>query len=85
MGYGIAKAFVENCAEKVFALSKTRSHLDKLVAEVPEITPICVDLSDWTATRKAVEAIGPIDVLVNNAGITIVEPFLDIKPESIDK
>jgi 2-dehydro-3-deoxy-L-rhamnonate dehydrogenase (NAD+) len=30
---------------------------------------VCVDLTDATATREAVEKVGPIDVLVNSAGI----------------
>jgi NAD(P)-dependent dehydrogenase (short-subunit alcohol dehydrogenase family) len=30
---------------------------------------VCVDLTDAAATREAVEKVGPIDVLVNSAGI----------------
>jgi 3-oxoacyl-[acyl-carrier protein] reductase len=30
---------------------------------------VCVDLTDAAATREAVERVGPIDVLVNSAGI----------------
>ena len=46
---------------------------------------MCVDLADWTATRQAVEALPPIDLLVNNAGIFIRDAFLDAKPEDFDK
>lgn len=46
---------------------------------------MCVDVADWDATRKAVQDIGPIELLVNNAGIGCLESFLEVKPESFDK
>ena len=51
----------------------------------PEIRTICVDLSDWAATTKSVEEIGPIDLLVNNAGMGILDAFLDAKEVDISK
>lgn len=45
---------------------------------------MCVDVADVTATRKALEAVGPIDLLVNNAGIAKNAPFLDAKAEDFD-
>lgn len=50
----------------------------------PKIQPICVDLRDWDATRKAVQNILPIDLLVNNAGVACLSPFLDATPEGFD-
>jgi len=69
---------------QVFALSKTKKHLDNLVATDPKIQPICVDLRDWDATRKAIQNILPIDLLVNNAAIAYLSPFLDVTPEEFD-
>lgn len=69
---------------QVIALSKTKENLDKLVKADPKIKAICVDLRDWDATRKAVESILPIDLLVNNAGVAKVEPFLDATPQNFD-
>ncbi|XP_067005950.2 L-xylulose reductase [Anabrus simplex] len=82
IGRELVKALVK-CGAEVTALSRTKSHLDTLAQEVP-VKTVCVDLSDWAATHAAVEAIGPVDCLVNNAAVAILESFLNIKPESFD-
>ncbi|KAG5308052.1 DCXR reductase, partial [Acromyrmex insinuator] len=69
---------------QVFALSKTKENLDNLVTIDPKIQPICVGLRDWNATRKAVQSILPIDLLVNNAGVTCVTPFVDATCKEFD-
>lgn len=69
---------------QVFAISKTKKNLDSLVATEPKIQPICVDLRDWDATRKAVQSILPIDLVVNNAAIAFFIPLFDITPETFD-
>ncbi|XP_065213463.1 L-xylulose reductase-like [Planococcus citri] len=85
IGKAVVKAFVKYKASKVYALSKTKENLDKLVSEESTVIPIVVDLSDWEATKNALKCIQePIDVLCNNAGIYIAESFLEVKPESID-
>ena len=84
MGKGLAKAFLKYKASKVYALSKTKANLDKLISEEPNVIPIVADLTDWEATKTALKCLEPIDILCNNAGINILEPFLEIKPESID-
>ncbi|KYN42335.1 L-xylulose reductase, partial [Trachymyrmex septentrionalis] len=69
---------------QVFALSRTKENLDSLVAIDPKIQPICVDLRDWDATRKAVQSILPIDLLVNNAAVACLTPFLNATPKEFD-
>lgn len=56
-----------------------------MAAECPGLQTVCVDLMDWDATRKAVGALGPMNCLVNNAGIGIEETFMKTTPESFDK
>ncbi|CAB0029935.1 unnamed protein product [Trichogramma brassicae] len=68
----------------VIALSKTQKNLDSLVKEDPRIQTVCVDLGDWAATRRAVKSVLPIDLLVNNAGVARLDPFLTAKPEDFD-
>lgn len=43
-----------------------------------------VDLADASATREAARAAMPVDFLVNNAGTTILAPFLETSIESLD-
>ncbi|XP_033102594.1 L-xylulose reductase-like isoform X1 [Anneissia japonica] len=83
-GKGIGRDTVKllaKCGADVYALSRTQSDLDSLKAEVPEIKTVCVDLSDWDSTKVAVEGCGPIDLLVNNAAIAKLEPFLEVTKE----
>jgi NAD(P)-dependent dehydrogenase (short-subunit alcohol dehydrogenase family) len=57
---GIGRATAERLAEDGIEVIT----LDRQVG-----ADVCVDLTDAAATREAVEKVGPIDVLVNSAGI----------------
>ena len=46
--------------------------------------PVCVDLSDWKATKEAIKPHLPIQLLVNNAAMAILHPFLEVNPEDFD-
>nr|CAD7262498.1 unnamed protein product [Timema shepardi] len=88
-GTGIGRDLVKRLLKygaEVVAISRTKKHLDSLEAEVKttKLKTINADLSDWNMARRAAEEAGPIDCLVNNAATAILEPFFDIKPESID-
>lgn len=88
MSPGIGRAIAIRLSQNgavVHALSKSSHHLESLKREVPEILPLQVDLEDWDATKTALEGLGNIDLLVNNAGVAVLEQFLDVKPESFDK
>ncbi|KAL3870403.1 hypothetical protein ACJMK2_038471 [Sinanodonta woodiana] len=84
IGRGIVKKLAE-CGAECVALSKTQENMDSLKNEVPGIQTVVVDLADWTATRDALENIGKIDLLVNNAGILIKSSFLETTKEDLDK
>ncbi|XP_046736950.1 L-xylulose reductase-like [Diprion similis] len=69
---------------KVIAVSRTQKHLDTLAQEDPSIEIIRGDVADWKTTRDAMEGVGRIDLLVNNAAVTKLDAFLDVRPEDVD-
>lgn len=83
MGKGIALRLSKFKAT-VYALSNNKENLDKLKKEHPEIHTVHVDLMDWEATRKAVESVLPIDLLVNNAGVILPASCLTASPREFD-
>lgn len=45
---------------------------------------VCVDLADWEATEQALGGVGPVDLLVNNAAVAFLQPFLEVTKEAYD-
>ncbi|XP_047464795.1 L-xylulose reductase [Mugil cephalus] len=87
-GKGIGKATalaLARCGAKVTAVTRTQADLNSLTEECPSITPVCVDLADWGATEAALQNIGPIDLLVNNAACANLQPFLEVTPDQFDR
>ncbi len=37
--------------------------------QFPSVETLCVDISNWDETKRAIESIGDIDLLVNNAAV----------------
>lgn len=69
---GIGAAAVAEFAkrgDRVFFLYEKEHEAARAVAESTGATAICADVSDGEAVRAAFEQIGPVDVLVCNAGI----------------
>ena len=86
-GRGIGRALalgVVACGGHVIALSRTQAHLDTLKAQCPSVETVACDLTDWEATRAAVETLGPVHCLVNNAGTGYLKPFLEVNEAEID-
>ena len=84
IGRAIAIALMKGGAD-TYALSRTQSDLDSLKKEVPEIKTIACDLSDWDLTKSIVQGLirdGPIDLLLNNAGVNILEEVGTITEET---
>lgn len=68
----------------VIALARTASDLDSLNEEIGS-TSVVVDLEDAVAARESVLSAPPADLLVNCAGINILERFLDVSVDSFDR
>ncbi len=86
-GKGIGRAIATMLAERgaeVVALSRSPEDLELLAGEIGCRT-IVVDLADAEATRAAVRAALPVDYLVNNAGTTVLAPFLETRIEDFDR
>jgi L-xylulose reductase len=78
-GKGIGRATAVMLASRgaeVVALSRTAADLDSLRAATGCQTVTC-DLADLAATQAAVEGVLPVDALVNNAGTTVLQPFVE--------
>jgi L-xylulose reductase len=68
---------------QVVAVSRTRSDLEGLRDEIGCET-VVADLGSIDEARRAAQQAGDIDLLVNNAAVAILEPFLETKTESWD-
>jgi NAD(P)-dependent dehydrogenase (short-subunit alcohol dehydrogenase family) len=85
-GKGIGRATAVMLAArgaKVTALSRSAADLEALQRETGCI-PIVVDLADADATRDAALAALPADYLINCAGTTELESFLDVQVRNFD-
>ena len=90
-GKGLGKACSIALAEAgatVIALSRTPSDLDKLEKQIKnikgKIIKVPCDVMDYEDLKKKIDKIKIIDVLVNNAGTNIPEPFEKIKQKSMN-
>ena len=95
-GRGIGRACALALASKGFTVAiaaRTRSDVDRVAREGVEAgaraMAVEMDVADAAsverAVRDTVEALGPIDVLVNNAGIAQSAPFGRTEPELWDR
>lgn len=87
IGAGCAAALAQVGAE-VVAMSRTRTELDFVVDTIESrggtARAVMCDVTDTEAMRVAVEAIGPIDVLVNNAGVAVASALVDLDEAALD-
>ena len=85
-GKGIGRAVSVMLAGRgahVIALTRSQQDLDQLVDEIG-CTAIAVDLSDAGAAHAAAELAMPADFMVNCAGTTSLDSFLDVSAETFD-
>ncbi len=82
IGRAVAAMLTARGAE-VVALGRTASDLDSLAAETGCRT-IVADLDDVEGATAVVAAALPFDLLVNNAGISILEPALATTPAAFE-
>jgi len=83
IGREIAVLLARNGAT-VVVMSRSAEDLASLEREIGAEV-IVVNLADAHAARAAAGQAGAIDLLVNNAGIAITQPFLDTTTEAFDE
>ncbi|MEO9339706.1 SDR family oxidoreductase [Mesorhizobium sp. SB112] len=85
-GKGIGRATALMLSERgarVTAVSRSASDLEALASEIGCET-VAVDLADAESTRAAALKVFPADFLINCAGTTELESFLDLTVENFD-
>jgi L-xylulose reductase len=85
-GKGIGRATALMLARRgatVITVTRSATDLETLAGEIACET-IAVDLADADATREAARKALPADLLVNCAGTTELESFLDVSVENFD-
>jgi NAD(P)-dependent dehydrogenase (short-subunit alcohol dehydrogenase family) len=83
-----ARFLEEGCS--VCVLDRSREALNRVTTDLPNLSAaIEADVSRVAEAHagvgKAIDAMGSLDVLINNAGISIRHDFLDITPEEWDE
>lgn len=92
IGRGVALAFANAGADVVLHYSHSgagaQSAVESIQANGGRAAAMQADFNDLAQVKQvcaqALEFLGGIDVLVNNAGITMNKPFLEVTPEQFD-
>ena len=80
IGLALAKALAEAGA-RVAINGRTAPAVEAVVAGIEGSVAAPFDVTDEAAVIRAVEALGPVDVLVNNTGITIRRSLVDLESD----
>jgi NAD(P)-dependent dehydrogenase (short-subunit alcohol dehydrogenase family) len=90
-GRGIGRACalaLGQAGAEVWLMARTRGEIDQAAAEIRaadgKAHTIACDVTDTAAMQKAIAALPVLDVLVNNAGSNIPEPFVEVSEEHLD-
>lgn len=88
LGRGCAIALAEAGADVVL-VSRTSGELEQVASEIRSLgkhaTPIVCDVTDAQQVAKQIGGLARIEVLVNNAGMNIPQPFLEVSEANLDR
>ena len=83
---GIGRAIARRLAGEyeIIAAARSRDDLDTLAAEIladgGRCTPLVLDVADGIAVEAALGALD-VDVIVNNAGVGVLKPMMELAPD----
>ena len=90
-GTGIGRSIAIGLAEagaNVVLLGRTPKPLEEVAEQVRahkrQAVVLSCDLTDRTAARSAIARLPRLDILINNAGVSLPEPFLSVTDTSLD-
>jgi NAD(P)-dependent dehydrogenase (short-subunit alcohol dehydrogenase family) len=86
-GRGIGReiaVLLDSLSAKVVVIDRIKDDMDSLKKDI-ECETIPAELTDPAAAQKAAQQALPIDLLVNCAGVVILEPFLETTIENFDE
>ncbi|MFI3280940.1 MAG: SDR family NAD(P)-dependent oxidoreductase [Rikenellaceae bacterium] len=88
IGLIMARKSLERGASRVIIWDINQKAIDAVVEELSKIGAIegyCVDISSSEAVLNTASEVGPIDILINNAGIVVGKSFADHSIAEIDR
>ena len=83
LGRAIALAYANEGAV-VYAMARTESDLASLAQEHSGIRPLVADVLSDKALEQ-IQALGALDILMNNAGTNQPEPMVEVSDEALDR
>jgi len=91
-GRGIGRACAVALAEagaEVWLAARTRADVEAAAAQIEgaggAAHAVAVDVTDARQLRTAIATLASLDVFVNNAGMNIPEPFVEVSDEHLDR
>ena len=70
----------------VYAADRNADALDAFARERPgAVRPVLFDQAEIGSVERLAAAVGEVDVLINNAGVLVYEPLLDLKWEDLER
>lgn len=74
IGLAIARLLAEKGA-RVTVASRNKKRIDEVTRIYPGLKGIVLDVTDAQSVTAAFELAGPVDILINNAGVAVSAPF----------
>jgi len=91
-GRGLGRAAAEALAgagAEVWLLSRTEADLEAVAKGIRDAggraDPLPCDVTDAVALKRALGGLARLDIMVNNAGTNIPEPFVDVSEAHLDR